>query len=166
MPYANHRTYLPPAPKHYGNHRVISLLYWRVRRGLTLAQLAHAAGLASGTVERLERGDALAKKATVRKLAHALNIDAMVLTLPEPMHMPPQSAPHSATRKAASAPDAAKLASTYRAAIARLAQIERAPRQAVPAPEAFTDGHDGKLINFTAAASRLAARRGTHKQPW
>jgi transcriptional regulator with XRE-family HTH domain len=47
----------------------------RTRRALTQAQLAERAGVATATVARIERDEIEPRMTTLRKLAHALEVD-------------------------------------------------------------------------------------------
>jgi transcriptional regulator with XRE-family HTH domain len=47
----------------------------RMRRALTQAQLAERAGVATATVARIERDEIEPRMTTLRKLAHALEVD-------------------------------------------------------------------------------------------
>ena len=77
----------------------VVLQYWRLKRGLTLEQLAQRSGVSASSLRRLERGTQGPRTSTTLALARALNCPVgELLQLPVPRagrKAPPQSAPRS-----------------------------------------------------------------------
>ena len=61
-----------------------SLKKWRIRRGLTQAELARLAGFPEKSLPRIERGERGCTIATAQKLAEALGVDWRELEKPSP----------------------------------------------------------------------------------
>ncbi len=62
-----------------GTHRVHPVKAWREHRGLTVQQLASAAGLSKPFVSQIETGHRVGTTATLKKLAHALDTTVLAL---------------------------------------------------------------------------------------
>lgn len=60
------------------------LVVWRKLQGLTAAQLAERAGIARGTLRRIETGDPGVNMAAFLKVARALGILDLIVTATDP----------------------------------------------------------------------------------